>query len=118
MSNASRHHTQGSLAKLTNGVGSSSNVNGAQQRTLVQTEERYLGSFKYLIRVEVVKKLRSDTFDVIDLSKIGLTEPLVRKKKNLADFSEVGRMAVKRAQLECEKRFCGSPNSFLTVRVH
>ncbi len=75
--------------------------------TLVQTEKAQMGAMGYVIHCELLKRLRSDRFEVLDLDRI--TEHEQRRRIVLvSDFTPIGRKCLQRARLEAERRLCGS----------
>ena len=56
----------------------------------------------------MLKSVRADSFDVIDLSRISHSKELTRIEKKVEDFSDIGQTVVKRARLEAEWRILGN----------
>lgn len=75
--------------------------------TLAQTENAQMGAMGYVIHCELLKRLRSDQFEVLNLAHIK-KDRQERHTVLVSDFTPVGRMCLKRARLEAERRLCGS----------
>lgn len=83
--------------------------------TIVQNETLHMGSLLYSIRVNLMETLRAKQFELIDLKNMSAKLPIPRKTKMVDDFSATGKMCVKRAIFEGEKRFCGGDKKQLEV---
>ena len=75
--------------------------------TLVQTEKAQMGAMGYVIHCELLKRLRSNQFEVLDLDNITEQER-PRRTVLVSDFTPTGRKCLQRARLEAERRLCGS----------
>lgn len=75
--------------------------------TRVQAENSQMGAMGHLIHLRLLEQLRGSELLVLDLDNISKTvQP--RKPRLVTEFSAAGRMCLKRAQLEAERRLCGS----------
>jgi hypothetical protein len=75
--------------------------------SLVQTENAQMGAMGYVIHCELLKRLRSDRFEVLDLDHITQHEQR-RHTVLVSDFTPIGLKCLQRVRLEAERRLCGS----------
>ena len=75
--------------------------------SLVQTETSQMGGMGVLLHEHLLRQLRGTEIQVLDLNRITATDrPL--KTRLVSDLTPIGRACLKRAQLEAERRLCGS----------
>merc|ERR1711871_322993 len=80
--------------------------------TLVRTDTEHIGTFKYMIQQQLLSDLRCKELEVIDLSNLDAENPNPNRfLKRVENFTDLGRECIKRAKLECERRFCGNKGS-------
>ncbi len=80
--------------------------------TLVQTEAAFTAAYSPYFKIQLLKALRAEKMDIVDLRKISTTAKLGPKlpmvSKSVHVFSLLGKASVARAKLEAERRFCGN----------
>ena len=82
--------------------------------TLAQHEHLYTGAFGGLIKRTTMAGLRSDTLNVIDLTRVNKTSKLPRIAVPVSELTELGLTARMRATLEGERRMCGNTTEEVT----
>ena len=86
--------------------------------TLAQHEQLFSGAFSSLIKGTTMRGLRASQLSVIDLSRVDKKPFLIRKWVDVADLTEIGATARKRALLEGERRFCGNKTEVASSDDH
>ena len=76
--------------------------------TMVQTESCQMGAMTHLLHSKLLERLRATNFYLLDLQAITESNTSPRHVKPVTAFTDVGRMCLRRAQLEAERRLCGS----------
>lgn len=76
--------------------------------TLVQNEKGLYAAYGPVMRMELHKKLNSDTMEIIDVNNWGKTPKAPRVTVDVATWSDKGKECKQRALLECERKFFGN----------
>ena len=72
----------------------------------MQTEQHYTAAFRSMSIDSMLTGMRAETFQIVDLDKVGHGSKLPRTLKSIRDFTNVGKVTRKRAILETERRYC------------
>lgn len=75
--------------------------------TIVQTENSQMGAMGHLIHLRLLEQLRCAQLPVLDLANITSGQQ-PRALVRVDTFSQIGCTCLRRAQLEAERRLCGS----------
>ena len=71
---------------------------------MVQYERLYMKALGYPLIVDMLEKLRADSIDIIDRSKLTASPNLIRTAKEVSDLTEIGAECRRRVILETERR--------------
>lgn len=71
---------------------------------MVQYERLYMKALGYPLIVDMLEKLRADSIDIIDCSKLTASPNLIRTAKEVSDLTEIGAECRRRVILEAERR--------------
>ena len=76
--------------------------------TTAQFEKPFTGAWPNIAKAQVQSKLFAETIDVFDPLKAYHGEDLPRLARKVEELGEVGKEALRRAQLEFQRRYCGN----------
>lgn len=82
--------------------------------TIVQTEKRPMAAFANIVRRNLLTQLRAKSLSVIDVVNVSSSPKVPRKDVAVDNLTAIGKMCLKRAQLEAERRFCGNIGTEIT----
>jgi hypothetical protein len=74
--------------------------------TRMQYEVTCPAAYQYIFALDLRNALFDSEFDVVDRLKLGKSPNLKTQRKNLEDFTEMGKIAVAHGRLEFERRLC------------
>eukprot|EP00173_Palmaria_palmata_P005208 Plantae.Rhodophyta-Palmaria_palmata.ctg8739.p1 GENE.Plantae.Rhodophyta-Palmaria_palmata.ctg8739~~Plantae.Rhodophyta-Palmaria_palmata.ctg8739.p1 ORF type:complete len:413 (-),score=98.00 Plantae.Rhodophyta-Palmaria_palmata.ctg8739:123-1319(-) len=81
---------------------------------LAQYEKQFLGSLSCVVKIDLLKRLRSDSISVVDAEAVTASPKMPRVDVDVADMSPVGEECLRRARLEAERRYCENSGEELT----
>jgi hypothetical protein len=76
--------------------------------TVAQYETKFSAAYGLLLKTALLEELRGETFEIVQLELVNAGYDMPTKSKHQHEFTAVGRMALARARLEAERRFCGN----------
>ncbi len=82
--------------------------------TIAQTESRMMSAIGPLLVSHVMLKLRAKKISMFNTQKISHNDKEPRESVEVSKFSPFGKVALERACLEGERRFCGNKTEVLT----
>ena len=74
----------------------------------MQTKQYYTAAFRSMSIDIILSGMRADSFEIVDLDKVGCSSKLPRASKSIRDFTNIEKTTRKRAILETERRYCGN----------
>jgi len=78
-----------------------------------QTEKLYVHALCAPLHEKLLRDLRADSFDVVDLRRVSASPILPLRRKLKSSFTITGLECLGRAILEFERRYCGNKTECL-----
>lgn len=81
---------------------------------LAQHEKLFMGALSSLVKMDMLKLLRSVSISVVDLEAVTASPRMPKVEMGVEDLSPVISECLRRACLEAERRYCGNKTEELT----